>query len=266
MLQLIHKSGLIFTILYLVLFLLSTITRAHAHEYWVSALDPKDGIVKALIGYGHKFPQCDPIAEDRLHLFLPLELVTHDGLLPMEQAGENYAYQKRLDIKKRTYMVIGSCEPSFWSKGPGGWKEKDRLQRPDATHVREAIKCAKTILNVQGASNLNLVSKPVGQRLEIVPRVNPAIVGVGDSFPVQVLYEGKPVKTACVEATFSGFSDKGYMAFKGNTDLKGRISIIPLKPGLWIAKVKHTVDYPDKLKADKIVMVSTLTFNINLKN
>ncbi len=102
-------------------------------------------------------------------------------------------------------MVIGSCKPSFWSKGPGGWKEKDRLQRPDATHVREAVKCAKTILNVQGASNLNLISKPVGQRLEIVPKVNPAIVGVGDNFPVQVLYEANPLKQPAWKPPFQGF-------------------------------------------------------------
>lgn len=260
----IQKPSLILITLYtMILFPAWSITGAHAHEYWVRAFEPQNGLVKAHIGYGHTFPQCDPISQDRLHLFAPLCLVTPDGIVSMDQAGENHAYRKIIALKKGAYMVVGSCRPSFWSKGPGGWKEKDRLQRPDATHVREAIKCAKTILNIQGASDLNLLNTPVGQRLEIVPMVNPAVVSVGNRFPVQVLYEGKPVKTACLEATFAGFSNQEYMAFKGNTDLKGRISIIPLKPGLWIAKVRHMVDYPDKRRADKIVMVSTLTFRIN---
>lgn len=254
--------GLIVAV-YMVSFLFSTVTGVYAHDFWVTSFEPKDGLVRGNIGYGHDFPNSEPIAAERVNLFEPLQLVTPNDIITLDQVGENYAYQKKVLLQKGSYMIIGFSPPSFWSKGPGGWAQKDRIQRPDATYAKEAILCAKTILNVRGAADDGLITKPVGQRLEIVPMINPDKVKVGNKFPVKVLCDGKPAKTANVEATFAGFSDKNYKAFQGRTDLKGVINIIPLKSGYWIVKAKHILEHSDKDRADELVLVSTLTFKIN---
>jgi len=247
---------------YICTFLLLTPPSAFAHDFWVTVPQSENKVFTADIGYGHDFPRSEPIPEDRIHLFAPLRLVTPDDVITLDQVGENYAYQKKLDLKKGSYMVLGLCRSSFWSKGPGGWAQKDRIQRPDATIVREAILCTKTVFNIEGATDSKLITAPAGQRLEIVPMVNPSNVKVGSKFPVKVLYDGEPVKTTSVTATFAGFSDRNYQAFQGETDLKGQIDILPLKPGCWIAKTKHVLKHPDQARADEFVLVATLTFNI----
>ena len=244
-------------------FLLTAIPGAYAHDFWVIASEPENGIFRADIGYSHDFPNAEPIAADRIHIFEPLQLVTPDGSIKLEQVGENYAYQKKINLKKGSYMVVGFYRPTFWANGPEGWSQQDRIQRPDAAYVEEAIMGAKTIVNVQGATDDGLISKPVGQRLEIVPLANPAKVKVEGKFPMQVLLDGKPAKAINVEATYAGFSDKGYKAFQGKTDMKGLIDVIPLKNGYWVVQAKHTYEHPDKSRADEVSLVSTLTFKID---
>lgn len=247
----------------LVSFLFSAIPGAYAHEFWVNASEPRDGLFRADIGYSHAFPIPEPIAADRIHIFEPLELVTRDGRIKLEQVGENYAFQKKVNLKKGSYIVIGYYRPTFWSNGPEGWTQQDRTQRPDAIYVEEAIMCAKTVVNVQGATDDGPIAEPVGQRLEIIPLINPAKVKVEEKVPMQVLCDGKPAKAINVEATFAGFSDNDYKAFQGKTNIKGLIDFIPLKHGYWVIQAKHTFEHPDKNRADEVVLVSTLTFKIN---
>ena len=249
---------------------------AEAHEFWVNA-DYKDGLLKADLGYGHEFPNPEPIPEDRVHLFeIPHHLVTPEGLVELKQAGaDKYHYEAKADLKKGDYLVTGNYKPTFWSKGPEGWKQADKpkykeMTKADATYSEEAAMYAKFVLNVDGADSTNVITKPVGQRLEMVPQVNPATVKPGQRFPVQVLVDGKPAKTVEVKAVYAGFTGGAkdgdpaneYKAFWGRTDLNGIINIIPVKAGFWNAYTEVKVPYPDTAVADEYVWVSRLTFNI----
>lgn len=236
---------------------------AHAHEFWIVPLGYADDTVKSNIGYSHDYPACEPIPDDRIQIFEPLKLVTPKGAVTLDQVGENYAYQKKMALQKGSYPVIGQYRPTFWSNGPDGWAQKDRKQRPDAAYVEEAIMCAKSILNVQGTEDDSLATKPVGQRLEIVPMINPARAKADGNLPVKVLCDGKPVDGVEVTATFDRFADKKQPAFKGKADAAGAVSIGPLKPGFWMVRVRHAFEHPDKTRADEVVIVSTLTFQID---
>ena len=88
-----------------------------AHELWVQQNGYKDGIVRANIGYGHEFPKPESIPDDRLHIFTPLALVTSAGTLEMDQNGENYAFEKKIDLKKGSYMFWPFTNPH---SGPMG--------------------------------------------------------------------------------------------------------------------------------------------------
>lgn len=248
---------------------------AEAHEFWVNA-DYKDGLLKADLGYGHAYPKPEPIAENRLHIFAPLKLVTAEGATEMARAGsDNFHYEAKTTLKKGDYLVTGTYKPTFWAKGSEGWKQADKpkykeLTKTDATYAEEAALYAKLVLNVEGADGTDVVTKPVGQRLEIVPQVNPATVKPGQRFPVQVLVDGKPAKTVEVKAVFAGFAGETkegdpaneYKAFYGRTDLKGIVNIIPLKAGYWNASVSAEVPYADTSVADVSVLESRLTFTI----
>ena len=243
--------------------LLSAAPGAVAHELWVNALGQQGELFRADIGYGHSFPDAGTIPADRTHIFRPLQLVTPDGKITLDQVGENYAYQRKVALKKGSYLVLGFYRPTFWSKGPEGWQQTDRIQRPDATYVEEAIMCAKTVCNIQGAATDDLITKPSGQRLEIVPQRNPTTVGAKDKLLVQVLCDGKPVKGAEVEAILAGSADKENPNFKGKTDDRGMLAIAPLQSGYWMLKTEYAYDHPDRKRADEVVLLATLTFRID---
>ncbi|WP_245874817.1 DUF4198 domain-containing protein [Desulfobulbus oralis] len=237
--------------------------QAMAHDFWVNAAqDANKAQVKAQIGYGHGFPEPEAIAADRAHIFNPLRLVTPDGATEMTQKGENYAYESKKALKKGSYLVLGDYKPTFWSKNAEGWKQANRSQMSDASYCEEAVMTAKSILNVDGGMDTALITQVQGQKLEIVPQVNPATVKPGAAFPVQVLYDGKPVKTAEVTATFADFLSKESKAFYGHTDLKGMIEVIPLQAGYWFIQAKHKAPYADTKVCDEIVAVGTLSFYI----
>ncbi len=267
-----HASFLLITIL----FSLSPLM-VSAHDFFVSEATYKNGTLYAGIGYGHNFPDLKPIADDRLHLFSPLQVVTAQGIKDMQQKGkENYQYEIKENLEKGDYLVLGTYKPTFWAKGAEGWKQADRpkykeLTNTEATHAENVSMFAKLVLNIDGADSTTVISTPVGQHLEMVPQVNPATVKVGQRFPVQVLVDGKPAKTVEVKAVPENFVDKikegdtttnGYKAFYGRTDLNGIINIIPLKAGFWNAYVEVEAPFPDKKKADNYLWVSRLTFNI----
>lgn len=245
-----------------VVFLFSMAQTVYSHEFWVFPLTYQDGVLKSNIGYGHNFPKCEPISDDRIHIFTPLQVATPEGSVTLDQVGENYAYQKALPLKNGSYPVFGTYKSTFWSKGTTGWAQKDRLERPDAFYVQEAIMYAKSIVNVGAAPVNELATKPVGQRLEIVPMTNPTIAKPGDELVVKVLCDGNPVEGVTVTATYDLFEDKKHPAFEGKANKEGKVAIDSLKPGAWIVKARHAFKHPDQAKADEVVIVSTLFFQI----
>lgn len=238
-------------------------SQAQAHDFWINATASMGTPVDASIGYGHDFPNPEPIAESRFSLFDPLQLMRPEGSVSLQQKGENYAYQGSGDLARGSYVVAGTYLPTFWSKGPGGWAQSNRQERPDATYCEEVTMFAKTVLSVGGDTDKVFISRPIGQRLELVPLVHPATVSPGGTFPVQVLLDGKRLKLAEVTATFDGFSkNKEHKAFQGRCDLKGVIDIVTLRGGYWFVKVKHVESHQDPKVCDEVVLISTLTFHI----
>ena len=109
-------------------------TSAHAHRVWVETAHTHGGeILKAELGYG-EFPDMEPIAKDRLHIFRkPMQLVTEKGKEDLVQKGEhNYQYQSKKAVKDGSYLVTAEYQPTFWSKNKAGWKQASIKEMPDA--------------------------------------------------------------------------------------------------------------------------------------
>ena len=215
-------------------------TAAHAHRVWVETRPyARRRISEAELGYG-EFPELEPIAEDRLHIFSkPMQLVTEKGKENMIQKGTyNYQYRSKLPVKDGSYLVTAEYQPTFWSKTARvGSRQASKKCLMQAT-ASKPVCSAKTSSNVgHESADTAIITKQVGQHLEIVPLDNPANVHVGERFKVRVLFNGEPLPNATVTATFDGFdtSDRSKthkteaQAFSDTTDDKGEVSIIPLR-------------------------------------
>lgn len=246
---------------------------AHAHRVWVETAHTHGGeILKAELGYG-EFPEMEPIAQDRLPIFSkPMQLVTEKGRENLVQKGQyNYQYQSRKPVEDGSYLVTAEYRPTFWSKNKAGWKQADLQAMPDADYCEQTRMYGKNIVNVgHESAGTAVITRPIGQSLEIVPLDNPANIRVGDKFKVKVLYKGEPLAGATLTATFDGFdtSDRSQshkteaQAFSDTVAADGTVAIIPLRQGFWKASVEHKTDYPDQKICRKTAGYATLTFQI----
>ena len=243
-----------------------------AHEVWVDAKHTHAGEqLQAAIGYGH-FPKQEKIAADRVHIFTPMQLKGKTGVQKLKQQGENYQYVSKQPVSEGSYLLLATYQPTFWSENAAGWKQQSLLQMPDAKYCEQSAMYGKHVLNVgHGVTDNEVITRPVGQMLEIVPLKNPQDIQVGERFPIKILFKGEPVSGVNVVATFAGFTERPEhdhshaleaQAFSHQTNAQGELDIIPLREGYWKAKVSYKTDYPEQTECQKLALYSTLTFHI----
>lgn len=246
---------------------------AHAHRVWVSTDHTHGGeILKAELGYG-EFPDFEPIAKDRQHIFANgMQLITEKGKQNLVRKGfYNYQYQSATSVKDGSYLVVAEYAPTFWSKNEHGWHQKNMQEVEGASYCEQTRMYGKNIVNVgHESATKDVITRPVGQLLEIVPLDNPENIHVGDRFKVRVLYKGEPLPNATVTATFDGFdtSDRSKthkteaQAFSDKTGADGTVDIIPLRQGFWKANVEHSENFANPEICQKMNTYTTLTFQI----
>ena len=245
--------------------LLSGASVSMAHEIWAIAENPQEGQpLVAVLGYGHDFPNGEEIAEARLPIFFPLQVIDAKGQeMALKPGDKNFKAVTEKSVEKGTYMILTGYKPTFWSKGPEGSVMKPKNEVPGATTCERYSRAAKGIINIGGAAD-DFVTKPVGTKLEIVPLVNPGKVKVGQDFPIQVLNDGKPLSRAQVKGITEGnrLAEAGNRDFFGITDKDGKLTMIPMKSGAWTLAVEVKADFPDKAVCDDEAGDATLTFFI----
>lgn len=71
-----------------------------------------------------------------------------------------------------------------------------------------------------------MFAKPLGMKAEIVPLADPASLKPGDSLPIEVLFDGKPLPDAQVELALSeSGSAKSSLQIAGRTGPNGRLTV-----------------------------------------
>ncbi|OOR89599.1 phosphoribosylglycinamide formyltransferase [Moraxella caviae] len=245
---------------------------AKAHRVWVQADHVHGGeVLRANLGYG-EFPKFEPIAKTRTDLFAPLTLVTDKGKQTLVQKdAKNYRYQSKSPVQEGSFLLLAEYKPTFWSKNGAGWQRQNLMQMPDASYCEQTRMYGKAVVNVgHDSADTAVITRPVGQLLEMVPLDNPANVHVGEPLAVRVLYRGEPLANHPVSATFAGFdvSDRSHthkesaQAFFDTTNDDGVVHIIPLRQGFWQASVKYKIDFHDPKLCQHEATYSTLTFDI----
>ena len=137
----------------------------------------------------------------------------------------------------KSFILCGGRKAQLWAKTPAGTKRGTRKEFPNAPLVRSIEKFSKALINA--SADDDTWSRPIGDRLEIKPKANPATLKIGDELPVQVLFDGKPLATR-IFATYAGFSKRD-MTFAYYTEME-KADAAPIKitqPGLWIIRVEH---------------------------
>ncbi|NVJ54468.1 MAG: DUF4198 domain-containing protein [Campylobacteraceae bacterium] len=238
------------------------ITNLSAHEYWVDSQN--DGKLSFNIGYGHDFPKLEKIPEDRLGLFEPLKITGEKQTIELKKSSAiNYNYESNEKLEEGSYVLSGVYKPTYWTKDENfKWyqgKTKDEIETK-ARHCEKTQLEAKNIFSI-GNKHSDIITKPIGHKLEIVPLSNPKDYKVGEPFKVKVLFKNRPLKVSVVKATLDGYL-KGKYAYYGRTDLRGVTEILPLKAGKWLVKVQVKKELKDNTKCDEEINVATLTFDI----
>jgi uncharacterized GH25 family protein len=146
----------------------------------------------------------------------------------------------------KPFVLSGQRAPIFLATTPEGSKRGTRKDFPNAKLVRAIEKFSKAFINV--GTGDDVWSQPVGDRLEIMIRKNPAAIRAGDEVPVQVLFDGKPIATK-LYATYDGFSARAMtFAFYAEMEASETGYVKFTQAGTWIVRAEHT----DDTKTDEI--------------
>ena len=239
-----------------VLMLAAWVSSAAAHSLWLETVEarPKAGQpLEVNVGFNEGFEVTD-ILEQSVPMIAAPRLVGKDGEVNFKlKGGPNYAYVSEKAVPAGSYLLFTDYKPFIMGHG----------DNPKNNYIMTT----KHIVNV-GGGNDELVVKPQNNaKLEIVTLANPSTLKAGGSLPVQVFFEGKPLRRAEVFGDFRGFNPAGSWglakAFYCRTDKDGKVDFLPTKSGLWILKVRHPVPNEDKSEAEETVYLSNVTFQVN---
>ncbi|MDR1109872.1 MAG: DUF4198 domain-containing protein [Deltaproteobacteria bacterium] len=249
------------------LFLLSMLFAwpAQAHDFWAGvdkATLGEPAIV--FLGFSDDFPIGEEItAEDYAKRYMPAKLIGDKGELGLEPGAKANVFQGVSPLENGTYFVVTESQNSFVSRTPSGPSWKSKLEEPEATACFYGAVYGKNLFVLGEAGDEDFIARPLGQKLEIVPQLDPGTLKPGDKFPVKVLLDGQPLAGANVGAFFAGFTaDNEALAFSQATDQDGQVEIIPLRPGEWLAKVNHMNPYSDTKVCDRESYSASLAFTI----
>lgn len=209
-----------------------------AHVFMVSEeMEPKERVSAALILQGKATP---------LTLAANPTLMTLDGRITPAAEG--------------TAIIAGHREGMIWTQTTSGWKQQSKKGLTGVVGSGKYEKFCKTLLTVGHPDGS--ATKPLGQRLEIVPQTDPTQAKAGDELVVQVLFEGKPLNVENVLATYDGFTGApNSFAYFTEPYGQGMARVKLSEPGLWMVRVQHALNESTE-DYDKLVIRSSLVFEV----
>lgn len=218
-------------------------TTAQAHEFIVKpgAFAVKAGeTVSATVYSTHTFIKGEEIEDPGVtHAFIVRDGKRTPIALQPDAATLTYVGAATAPVNG-AFSMSGVRKPIMLATTPEGTKRGSRKDFPNAKLVRAIEKFSKALINPDAGDET--WNKPIGDRLEIMVKTNPAAIKVGDELPVQVLYDGKPILTK-LYATYDGFSRRS-MAFAFYAEMEeaetGYVKIT--HPGTWIIRAEHIDD------------------------
>jgi len=117
----------------------------------------------------------------------------------------------------------------------------------------------KSVLRGDGVAS-STWRRRLGHKLEILPLEDPSGVTPGDSLPVRVLFQSKPLVGA--QVSVFGRQGKKVTVHAARTDARGRVSLKIDHPGEWVVRLVYLRRCPEKKEADWESFWSAMTFGV----
>ncbi|HEV2844825.1 MAG TPA: DUF4198 domain-containing protein [Thermoanaerobaculia bacterium] len=136
----------------------------------------------------------------------------------------------------------------------GELRKKDGRSAAAAKEIYS--RSVKALIAVGGGSGEGF-DRPAGLPLELIAEQDPFRLKPGEELPVRLLYQGKPLAGAWVEARNPRRSEE---RVSGRTDREGRVRLRLASAGPWLIKSVHMVPAPKDSGADWESFWASLTF------
>jgi uncharacterized GH25 family protein len=236
---------------------------SQAHMFWLltDRDTPKvNQPVKVEIGFGHKFPKDEEIKAERLG---SVKAIGPDGKEAALKKISTIQYEL-VPSQKGVYVIAAQMNPGFVCRTAKGMKMGTKKEFPDANLCFRFDFAGKTLVNV-GKQNKGF-DRRAQSTLEIMPLKNPNTLKVGETLPVTVIFQGKPLAGAEIMFTHDGWSDpQKPFAVLGKTDAKGKIQVKLDKPGRWLLIASHKTPYSNPAECDENFYRASLTWRVGKK-
>lgn len=209
-----------------------------AHDMWLQKIE--GGF---LIALGHE-GQTDPYESERLK-----EVVgyTENGW-PVQLDIDREKEGCRVMADEAFCAVAALLDNRYWLKTIDGWENQRERKGLQIVEEGHSYKHTKHIVKW-----CDFLASPVGQRFEIVPLKDPTSLKQGDSLPVRVFFEGKPVLKARVSKTSDMAKTHDLEPVKDKSSVVVQIG----PPGLQLINAKLVVPVKGK---QVIWFAASLTF------
>lgn len=132
-------------------------------------------------------------------------------------------------------------------------------RRADRRPISEIYSRAAKSLIYAGPVREGPADRPLGFRMELIAERNPYALRPGESFPVRLVYENRPLEGALVVAFTK---DRPLEKLRARTDKQGRVRFVLDKPGVWLVTSVHMVPAPSRSEADWESIWASLTFEL----
>ncbi len=214
-----------------------------AHHLWVSKQDDLYAV-------------CRGIMPERLDAYVPskvieIKAIGKDGsIIPIQRQDKNHGAFFKTD--QDIAMVTVRCDWGHRVNTTQGKKLMTRLEAEQA-----GFQIIDSFFSTQFCKSLFAesegITKPADTMFEIVPRENPLEKGVGETLPVMVIFEGKPL------ADTSVYTEKGQDV---KTDQDGVALIKIEKKGIQLISAGHKVAADENSGLDYHMFTTFFNFEV----
>ncbi len=243
------KTLLVLLAFFIIILSTSTIS---AHDLWLVPqlfrINPGDSVTISA-NTGMDFPNSlSAVSPDRVNQFILVGKSIKKNITDLKVQGnslitectfkESGTYVVGVDLKpKEIKLTAEEFNEYLLHDGlPNIYELRKKEGILDKSAVEHYSKYPKTVIQV-GKKLDETPTKPLGLPIEIVPKVNPYGLKIGDDLEVTVLFQGKPLSGAAIAWSYPGKGEE--FAGSKETDKNGK-AVIPLeKVGPYLIRLTH---------------------------
>lgn len=243
------------------------------HNFWVIAGQQCNDALRVEAHVGHHFPQSESaILPERVADF---RLISTCGERPLDDGKvEGTALVTEIaNTCSGATMTALSLHPRSITLAEKSFTkyilEEDALVSvtphfmPGVTTAEQHEIYSKYAKAILATAHDEVVCRPVGQPMEIVPERNPVTMKPGERLPLRVLLDGKPISGVRVSSSCDQLTQGGYAAHT-RTDADGRAVIALSVGGHWFVRAHLIRRHPDATVAQWESFWPSLTFRMDV--